>query len=145
MFDDAQLLLGRCYVSGRRGCGPVEPFIARAVHDPGLLVRRCMRSRDFAVDRPDEGRQLAGDRSYHDRRPLALARQCPEAATEPHLRLPGNLAGCSWRGPDPGLHVLADAWREPVAPRGLDEQPACTGVAGLGDAAALDALSGRSL
>ena len=53
-------------MSGRRGCGPVEPFIARAVHDPGLLVRRCMVYRDFAVDRPDEGRQLAGDRSDDD-------------------------------------------------------------------------------
>src|ERR1700692_1877466 len=145
MFDDAPLLLGRCYVSGRRGCGPVEPFIARAVHDPGLLVRRCMRSRDFAVDRPDEGRQLAGDRSHHDRRPLALARQCPEAATKPHLGLPGNLAGRPWRGPDPGLHVLADAWRESVAPRSLYEQPSCTRVTGLGDATAFDVFPGRSL
>ncbi len=104
-----------------------------------------MRSYDLAADRPDERGQLAGDRSYHDRRPLSPPRQYPEAPTEPHLRLPGNLAGCPWRCPDPGLHVLTDAWREPVAPRGLDEEPACTGVAGLGDAAALDAFSGRSL
>src|SRR5258708_1426449 len=145
MLGDALLSYATCFRSGRRGCGPVEPFIARAVHDPGLLVRRCMRSRDFAVDRPDEGGQLAGDRGYHDRRPLALPRQCPEASTEPHLRLPGNLACRPWRGPDPGLHVLADAWRESVAPRSLDEQPSCARVASLGDATALDVLSGRSL
>ena len=52
--------------------GPVEPSIARAVHDPGLLVRRCMRFHDLAIDRPDEGRQLAGDRRGDDGRPLAL-------------------------------------------------------------------------
>jgi hypothetical protein len=95
--------------------GRSSPSLARAVHDPGLLVRRCMRSYDLTVDRPDERGQLAGDRSHHDRRSLALSRQCPEAATEPHLRLPGNLAGRPWRGADPGLHVLADAWRESVA------------------------------
>src|SRR5213592_3752781 len=101
-----------------------------------------MRSHDLAVNRPDERGQLAGNRSYHDRRALALSRQCPKTPTEPHLRLPGNLAGCTWRCPNPGLHVLAA-----VAGTGssLDEQPTCTGVAGLGDAAALDALSGRSL
>src|SRR5271170_4931680 len=124
--------------------GRSSSSLARAVHDPGLLVRRCMRSYDLTVDRPDERGQLAGDRSHHDRRSLALSRQCPEAATEPHLRLPGNLAGRPWRGADPGLHILADAWRESVAPRSLDEQPSCTRIAGLGDAAAFDALPGRS-
>src|ERR1700687_2703668 len=104
-----------------------------------------MRSYDLTVDRREEGGQLAGDRSHHDRRPLALPRQCPEAATKPHLRLPGNLAGRPWRGPDSGLHVLAYAWREDVAPRRLDEQPSCARVAGLGDATALNGLSGRSL
>src|SRR5580704_11356975 len=32
MFDDAPLLLACCYVSRRRGCGPVELFIARGVN-----------------------------------------------------------------------------------------------------------------
>jgi hypothetical protein len=68
-----------------------------------------------------------------------------ETPSSPRLRLPGNLAGRPWRCPDPSLHVFANAWRESVAPRGLDEQPSSTGVASLSDAAALDALPGRSL
>jgi hypothetical protein len=65
-----------------------------------------MRSHDLAIDRPDERGQLAGDRSYHDRRPLALPRQCPEAPTEPHLRLPGNLAGRPWRKAVPANPII---------------------------------------
>src|SRR5260370_15019899 len=101
-----------------------------------------MTSRLIAQMKADSSR---ANRSHHDRRPLALPRQCPEAATKPHLRLPGNFAGGPWRGPNPGLHVLADAWWESVAPRSLDEQPSCTRVAGLGDATAFDALPVRSL
>src|SRR5712672_2537372 len=51
-----------------------------------------MRSHDLAIDRPDEGRQLAGNRRGDDGRPLALPGERPKAPAQPHLRFPGNLA-----------------------------------------------------
>src|SRR5260221_6828562 len=106
----------RCYIISlllrvrAEGCGPVEPSIARAVHDPGLLVRRCMRSHDLAIDRPDEGRQLAGDRRGDDGRPLALPGERPKTPAQPHLRFPGNLAHRPRCG---GVHV-SEFFTEPA-------------------------------
>src|SRR5258708_16319064 len=100
----------------RRGCGPVGPFIARAVHDPGLLVRRRMRSHDLAIDRPDEGRQLAGDRRGDDGRPLALPGERPKAPAQPHLRFPANLSHRPRRRRH--LHLLP-----PPNPRSLPHPP----------------------
>src|ERR1700675_4092626 len=73
----------------------------------GGLVRRCVRSHDLAIDCPDEGRQLAGDRRGDDGRPLALPGERPKAPAQPHLRFPGNLAhrtrcGVCYRLIDPG-------------------------------------------
>src|SRR5467141_1377310 len=55
-------------------------------------VRRRMRFHDLAIDRPDEGRQLAGDRRGDDGRPLTLPGERPKTSAQPHLRFPGNLA-----------------------------------------------------
>src|SRR5882762_8506842 len=141
MFDDAPLLLGCCYVGGRRGCGPVEPSIARAVHDPGLLVRRRMRSHDLAIDRPDEGRQLAGNRRGDDGRPLALAGERPKTPAQPHLRFPGNLAHRPRCGRHLYLLLAANTWRMPIAPSGFDQDTPRPTIAGLGDAAAVDCIA----
>jgi hypothetical protein len=137
MFDDPPLLLARFYVRGRRGCGPVEPFIARAVHDPGLRVRRCMRSHDLAIDRPNEGRQLAGDDRGDDGRPLALTGERPKAPAQPHLRFPGNLAHRPRCGRHLYLLLAANTWRIPIAPSSFDQDTPRPAIASLGDTAAV--------
>src|SRR5258708_7672749 len=116
----------------RRGCGPVEPSIARAVHDPGLLVRRRMRFHDLAIDRPDEGRQLAGDRRGDNGRPLALPGERPKAPAQPHLRFPGNLAHRPRCGRHLYLLLAANTWRMPIAPSGFDQDTPRPTIAGLG-------------
>jgi hypothetical protein len=45
--------------------GPVERLTTREVHSRAALRRS--RWSDLAIDRPDEGRELAGDRHSDDR------------------------------------------------------------------------------
>src|ERR1700731_4116742 len=97
-------------------------WAGRALHSSsGPPVRRCMRSHDLAIDRPDEGRQLAGDRRGDDVRPLALPGERPKAPAQPHLRFPGNLAHRPRFGRPLYLLLTANTWRIPIAPSGFDQ------------------------
>src|SRR5713101_1708663 len=100
-----------------------------------------MRSHDLAIDRPDEGRQLAGDRRGDDGRPLALPGERPKAPAQPHLRFPGNLAHRPRCGRHLYLLLAANTWRMPIAPSGFDQDTPRPTIAGLGDAAAVDRIA----
>src|SRR5215471_4381254 len=127
-----------CWHAG--GCGPVEPFMTRAVHSPRITLRRSTR-RNLAIDRPDEGRQLAGDCGGNDDRPLALAGERPKAPAQPHLRFPGNFTHRPRCGRHLKLFLAANTWRMPIAPTGFDQDAPRPTIAGLGDAAAVDGVS----
>src|SRR5712672_2934549 len=104
-------------------------------------LRRCMRSHDLAIDRPDEGRQLAGDRRGDDGRPLALPGERPKAPAQPHLRFPGYLALRPRCGRHLYLLLAANTWRMPIAPSGFDQDTPRPTIAGFGDAAAVDRVA----
>src|SRR5580692_6062611 len=72
-------------------------------------------SHDLAIDRPDEGCQLAGDRRGDDGRPLALPGERPKAPAQPHLRFPSNLAHRPRCGRHLHLLLAANTWRIPIA------------------------------
>src|SRR6202795_988172 len=98
-------------------------------------------SHDLAIDRPDEGRQLAGDRRGDDGRPLAFPGERAKAPAQPHLRFPGNLA----RRPRCGLHLhlllAANTWRIPITPCGFDQDTPRPTIASLGDTPTFDRVS----
>src|SRR6202163_3254860 len=56
-----------------------------------LLPGRCTGVGDLAIDRPDEGGELARDRRDRDGLKLALPGQRPVARGQAALRLPGDL------------------------------------------------------
>src|SRR5258707_7273224 len=96
-------------------------------------VRRCMRFHDLAIDRPDEGRQLAGDRRGDDGRPLTLAGERPKTPAQPHLRFPGNLAHRPRCGRHLYLLLSANTWTMPIAPSGFDQDTPHPTIPALGD------------
>src|SRR5580692_7465299 len=98
-------------------------------------------SHDLAIDRPDEGRQLAGDRRGDDGRPLALPGERAKAPAQPHLRFPGNLAHRTRCGRHLHLLLAANTWRIPIAPCGFDQDTPRPAIASLGDTAAVDRVS----
>src|SRR5712671_5204056 len=98
-----------------------------------------MRFHDLAIDRPDEGRQLAGDRRGDDGRPLTLAGERPKTPAQPHLRFPGNLAHRPRCGRHLYLLLAANTWGMPIAPSGFDQDTPRPTIASLGDAAAVEA------
>src|SRR5229473_7968461 len=100
-----------------------------------------MRFHDLAIDRPDEGRQLAGDRRGDDGRPLALPGERPKAPAQPHLRFPGNLAHRPRCGRHLYLLLAANTWRIPIAPSSFDQDTPRPTTASLGDTAAVDRVS----
>jgi hypothetical protein len=58
------------------------------------------------IDRPDESRELAGDRRGDDRWPLAFAQESADASAQPGLRHPCDLpsalrCGCLAQGRNP--------------------------------------------
>src|SRR5262249_59518171 len=63
---------------------------------PGVLHRS--RWPDLATDRPDEGRELAGDCRGDDRSPLALALERAEATAQSCLGVPRDLPHPPRRG-----------------------------------------------
>src|SRR5467141_3787657 len=104
-------------------------------------VRRRMRFHDLAIDRPDEGRQLAGDRRGDDGRPLTLPGERPKTSAQPHLRFPGNLAHRPRCCRHLNLLLAANTWRMPIAPSGFDQDTPRPTIASLGDAAAVDRVA----
>lgn len=62
------------------------------------LSGRCTGRGDFAIDGPDEARELACDRGNDHGCKLALPAQCSVARAEPALCLPGDLADRSGGG-----------------------------------------------
>src|SRR2546425_8412982 len=85
-----------------------------------LLHGRRTGGDDLAIDRPDEGGELARDRGHGDGLRLASSGQRPIPRTQAGLRLPGNLANGSWRG----RHMLiAPPALHPKAPRPAGGRP----------------------
>src|SRR5713101_8730272 len=110
-----------------------------------LLLDHSLGGGDLAIDRPDEGRELAGNRGDGDGLELSPPGQSPKPRVQTMLRLPGDLANGSRRRCHFGLLLLADPRRMPIAPGALDQNPARPAVPGLGDGAALDRIAGRML
>src|SRR2546427_141231 len=110
-----------------------------------LLHGRRTGGDDLAIDRPDEGGELARDRGHGDGLRLASSGQRPIPRTQAGLRLPGNLANGSWRGRHLLLLLLPDPRWMLIAPRALHQNAPRPAVAGLGDGAALDRVAGRFL
>src|SRR5262249_13036212 len=79
----------------RIGCGPLAP--CRGQFDAFDLGGR----RDLASDRPQKGRDLAGDGGDHDGQFLARGTEPAIARTQPDLRLPGDVANRLWQTLEP--------------------------------------------
>src|SRR6266705_6655643 len=97
------------------------------------------------LDGPDEAGKLARHRGDDDGRLLAASGQGAIARGEATLRLPGDIANGSWRGRDLRQLRPADPRRMAVAPGALHQDAPRPAVAGLGDAGALDPITGGAL
>src|SRR5216684_2847440 len=111
---------------------------------PVLLGRSTGRGH-LASDGPDEARELTSDRGDGDSLKLAPPDQRSVAPVQAALRLPGDLANRSRRGRDLLLLVFAHPRRMLIAPGALHQHASRPPVAGLGDGAALDRVTGRIL
>src|SRR5207342_3917507 len=110
-----------------------------------LLPGRRTGVGDLAIDRPDEGGELACDRRDRDGLKLAFPGQRPVTRAQPALRLPGDLTNGSRRRRHLFLLLLSHPRRMLIAPGTLHQNAARPTVARLGDGAALDRIPGRSL
>src|ERR1700757_90143 len=103
------------------------------------LVRSACRHRHLPGNGPDEAREFAGDRGGDDVGRLAGAGEPAIARAQPQLPLPRDVADQLGLALLPQQQRAAEPGREAVAPCRLDQQPAGSSIAGLGDAAAFDA------
>src|SRR5690606_26795443 len=92
-----------------RSPGAILPVWIRSVMAHASCRAGQRHAGHLASDGPDEGRQLACDRSGNHRRPLAFARQCAEPPAEPDLRLPRDLTCRARCGSDQSLLLVSDA------------------------------------
>ena len=120
-----------------------EGSLAPPPVDPITQCLRSARRHHMASDGPDEASQFAGNRGGDNIGRLAGSGEPAIAGTQPQLPLPGDVTDRL------GLALLAQqqlatepGW-EAVAPCRLDQQPAGSSVAGLGDAAASDTGAAR--
>src|SRR4029077_8451348 len=104
---------------------------------------RSARRHHMASDGPDEASQFAGDRGGDDVSRLAGAGEPAIAGTQSQLSFPGDLADRLGLALLAQQQLAAEPGREAVTPGRLDQQPAGSSVAGLGDAAASDTGAAR--
>ena len=96
------------------------------------------RGRHLLRNRPDEPRELAGDRRRDLRLRLPAGYQALEAGGQPELGLPRDVTH-DLRQPFLPVRMLASDPRNPlIRPRGFREQSSHMGIARLRDTAAPD-------
>src|SRR6516225_4122634 len=101
------------------------------------LLRSCCYCH-LPGDGPDEASEFAGDRGGDNVGRLAGADEAAIARAQPQLPLPGDVSDQLGLALLAQQHLAAEPGREAVAPCRLDQQPAGSSIAGLGDAAASD-------
>src|SRR6266566_1895899 len=140
---DARVLLTATVPPALPGSSVLNGSLAPPLDVITRFPRSACRHCHMPGDRPDEARQLAGDRSGDDIGRLGGPGEPAIARTQPDLRLPGDVAD----GPRlvllPQQQLAAEPSREAVAPGRPDQQPASRSIAGLGDTAAFDARAAR--
>jgi hypothetical protein len=104
------------------------------------FYRSARRRRHASGDGPDKACQLTGDCGSDDVGRFAAAGKFAIARTQPQLRFPGDLANRLGLSLLPEQQLTADPGREAVTPGRLDQQSTGGAVAGLGEAAAFDAV-----
>src|SRR4051812_33947077 len=96
-------------------------------------------------DRPHEADEFASDRRADHRRLLAAPDQRPVTSREAGLGLPGDLAHTWRRGFHPVELLCSDLRRVTVGPGALHQHVPHAPIAGLGDPAAPDRVTGGTL
>src|SRR5262249_44392798 len=95
----------------------------------------------LAADRPKERGHLSGNRRNDDGQLLAGCAEPAIPATQPNLRLPGDIADRLWQRFEASSQGLADASGMAVAPSRFDQHSTCSTVACQGQAGAAHCLA----
>src|SRR6202171_3428478 len=121
---DARVLLTAIAPPALPGLSVSDGSLAPPLDVITQFLRSARRHRRLPSDRPDEARQLAGNRGGNDIDRLAGPREPAIARAQPHLPLPGDVADGPRLGLLPQQQLSAEPSREAVAPGSLDQQPA---------------------